>query len=81
MHLKTVKSFSDDINVKFGLHNWAKVICKQRELISIESIILDIDTGIKGPDLEAAYEYLDWNEADGIQCSKMKETCASGKFE
>lgn len=40
-----MNSFSDDINIEFALDNCAKATCKQGELISIESIILDIDTG------------------------------------
>ena len=71
--LKTVKSFSDDIGMQFGLDKCAKATFKRGKLVDSENIILEVDTVIKELDQEGTYKYLGVNEGDGIQHAKMKE--------
>jgi len=67
--LKTVKDFSDDIGMKFGLDKCAKATFKQGKLVTSDNIKLSIDTVIKQLDQEETYKYLGVNEGDGIQQS------------
>ena len=71
--LKTVKAFSDDIGMEFGLDKCAKASFKRGKLSTTDNIFLDDDTIIKELDQESTYKYLDVNEGDGIQHAKMKE--------
>ena len=47
MLLKTVKTFSDDIGMKFGLEKYAKATFIRGKLKYTSSIVLDTDTKIK----------------------------------
>ena len=71
--LKTVKAFSDDIGMEFGLDKCAKATFKRGKLVTSENIELSDDTIIKQLDQEGTYKYLGVNEGDGVQHSKMKE--------
>ena len=71
--LKTVKAFSDDIGMEFGLDKCAKATFKRGKLVTSENIELSDDTIIKQLDQEGSYKYLGVNEGDGVQHSKMKE--------
>lgn len=71
--LHTVKTFSDDIKMEFGLDKCAKATFKQGKLTSSENIQIDIGTTIQQLEPEESYKYLGINEGDGIQHSKMKE--------
>ena len=71
--LQTVKRFSDDINMKFGLDKCATAEFKRGKLTKTTSIILDEETAIKELQQEDSYKYLGINEAEGIQHAKMKE--------
>ena len=71
--LKTVKAFSDDICMEFGLDKCAKATFKGGKLVSTDNIFLDDDTVIKELNQEGSYKYLGINEGDGIQHVKMKE--------
>ena len=71
--LKTVKTFSDDINMKFGLEKCVTAELKRGKLATTTSIRLDEETTIKELQQEDSYKYLGINEADGIQHAKMKE--------
>lgn len=70
--LKTVKAFSDDIGMEFGLDKCAKASFKRGKLVNTDNIILDDDSVIKELDQEGTYKYLGINEGDGIQHAKMK---------
>ena len=71
--LRTVKTFSDDIGITFGLDTCAKTTFIRGKLKSTSSIVLDIVTKIKELDQEETYKYLGIEEGDGIQHGKMKE--------
>ena len=71
--LQTVKTFSDDINMKYGLETCATAEFKRGKLATTTSIRLDEETTIKELQQEDSYKYLGINEADGIQHAKMKE--------
>ena len=71
--LKTVKTFSDDIGMEFGLDKCAKATFKRGKLTSTNNVRLDDDNIIKELDQEGTYKYLGVNEGDGIQHAKMKE--------
>ena len=74
--LKTVKCFSDDIGMVFGLDKYTKATFVHGKLTksSAISLGLDIDTQIKksGP-RRYIYKYLGVNEGNGIQHAAMKE--------
>ena len=69
--LKIMKQFSDDIGMEFGLEKCAKASFKKGKLASTGNII--IDEVIEELNQEGIYKYLDVDESDGIQHSKMKE--------
>ena len=71
--LKTVKAFSDDIGMEFGLSKCAKATFKKGKLEQTKNVVLDDDSVIKELDQEGTYKYLGVNAGDGIQHAKMKE--------
>ena len=71
--LETVKRFSDDIGMEFGLDKCAKVTFKRGKITSTSHINLDIDTQIKELEQEGIYKYLGIDEGDGIPHGKMKD--------
>ena len=54
--LGTVKTFSDDIGMTFGLDKCDKATFIRGKLKSTSSIVLDIDTEIKELDQEETYK-------------------------
>ena len=71
--LRTVKTFSDDIGMRFGQDKCAKATFIKGKLKSTSSIVLDIDTKTKELNQEEIYKYLGIEEGDGIQHGRMKE--------
>ena len=71
--LQTVKGFSDDINMNFGLDKCATAEFKRGKLTKTTSSILDEETAIKELQQEDSYKYLGIDEAEGIEHAKMKE--------
>ena len=71
--LHTVKSFSDDIGMDFGLDKCAKATFIKGKLKRTTSVVIDTETVIKDLEQEELYKYLGINEGNGIQHSKMKE--------
>ena len=71
--LNTVKEFSNDIGIEFGLDKCAKASFFRENLQKKSSINLDIDTTIRDLDPEETYKYLEVNEGDGINHASMKE--------
>ena len=71
--LTTVKQFSEDICMEFGLDKCAKATFIRGKISKRPSINIDIDTTIKELDPEESYKYLGVYEGDGIQHAKMKE--------
>ena len=71
-NLKTVKPFSDDIEMEFGLDKCAKATFKRGKLGNADNVVLDDESVIEELEQEGTYKYLGVNEGDGIQHSKMK---------
>ena len=71
--LQTVKRFSDDIGMQFGLSKCAKATFKRGKLVSATNIHLDLNTTIRELEQNDTYKYLGIDEGDGIQHSLMKE--------
>ena len=69
----TVKEFSNDIGMEFGLDKSTKKSFVRVKLQKTSSINLDIDTAIRDLDPEETYKYLGVNEGDGINHASMKE--------
>ena len=59
--LQTVKKFSDDINMKFGLDKCTTAEFKRGKLAKTTSIVLDEETTIKELQQEDSYKYLGIN--------------------
>ena len=71
--LNTVKEFSNDIDMEFGLDKCAKASFVRGKFQKTSSINLDIGTVIRDLDPEGTYKYLGVNEGDGINHASMKE--------
>ncbi|XP_063591903.1 uncharacterized protein LOC134768991 [Penaeus indicus] len=71
--LTTVKCFSDDIGMEFGLDKCAKASFVKGTLKATSSVTLDLDTTIRELDPEEAYKYLGVSEGNGINHTSMKE--------
>ena len=71
--LRTVKDFSDDINMEFGIEKCAKATFKRGKLELTENIELDRHTVIRDLEQGGVYKYLGINEGRGIQHAEMKE--------
>lgn len=74
--LETVKEFSDDIRMGFGLDKCAIAHIEKGKLVSCENMKLDENTEIKSLNQGEFYKYLGVDECDGINHSKMKATIA-----
>jgi len=71
--LHTVKQYSNDIRMDFGLDKCAKATFIKGKLISSNNIKLDKDVTIKDLDQDDFYKYLGVKEKNGIQHTQMKE--------
>jgi predicted neutral ceramidase superfamily lipid hydrolase len=58
--IQTVKTFSDDIHMEFGLEKCAKITLKRGKLISSQNLVIDNDREIQ-------------EENEGIQHQQMKD--------
>ena len=64
--LDTVKHFSDDIGMHFGLDKCAKATFTKRKIFKTENIILDVSTTIEELEHEEMYKYLGIQEAERV---------------
>ena len=71
--LQTVKSFSDDIGIKFGLDKYAKTTYMCRQMANSSKIILTANKIIKELEQVGAHTYLGVSESNGRQHSNMKK--------
>ena len=71
--LSTVKQFSDDIGMEFGLDKCAKATFLKGKHTRTTAVELDVDTAICELDQDETYKYLGIDEGNGIQHSEMKE--------
>ena len=70
--LNTVKQFSDDIRMEFGLDKCATATFFSGKLLKAKNITLDTTTIIKDLEPEESYKYLGVIEGDRIQHSYMR---------
>lgn len=71
--LSTIKIFSYDICIKFGLDKCTKATFIKRRLTSASQSKVDYSTSIRELHQQETYRYLGINEGNGIQYAKMKE--------
>ena len=68
--LKTIKSFSDDIDTEFVWTSAPRPPSRKGDSSNIE---LDVNTFIQDLQQEGTYKYLGVSEGDGVQHSQMKQ--------
>ena len=74
--LETVKKFSEEIGMPFGLDKFAKATFKRGKLTGTKSVDLDRNTVIKDLKQEEVYKYLGADESNGIQhVRKVRKVC------
>ena len=71
--IRTVKIFSDDIYMAFGLEKCAKVTFKISKLIQAQNLTIDGTREIQELEQGKTYKYLGFKEKDGIKHQQMKE--------
>ena len=70
--VNTVRIFSSDICMEFGIEKCGMLIMKRGKFVKSEGIKLPNDEKIKEVDLDMGYKYLGILEADGMKDTKMK---------
>jgi len=71
--IQTVKNFSDDINMEFGLEKCAKIAFNKDKLVHSQNLVIDINREIQESEHGNTYKYLGIGESEGIQHQQMKE--------
>jgi hypothetical protein len=71
--IQTVKTFSDDIYMDFGLEKCAKITFKKGKLIHSQNLMIDINREIQELEQGKTYKYLGIEENEGTQHQQMKE--------
>jgi hypothetical protein len=71
--IQTVKIFSDNIHMEFGLKKCAKHTLKRGKLISSQSLVIDNNREIQELEQGKMYKYLATEESEGIQHQQMKD--------
>jgi hypothetical protein len=70
---QTVKTFSDDIHMEFGLEKCAKTAFKRSKLVHSQNLVIDINREIQQLEQGKTYRYLGIEQSEGIQYQQMKE--------
>jgi hypothetical protein len=71
--IQTIKSFSDDIHMDFGLEKCAKITFKKRKLIHLQNLMIAINREIQELEQRKMCKYLGIEESEGIQHQQTKE--------
>jgi hypothetical protein len=71
--IQTVKTFSDDIQMEFGLENCAKFTIQRGKSIFSQNLVIDNNREIQQLEQGKTYKYLGIEECEGIQHQQMKE--------
>ena len=71
--IQTVKTFSDDIHMEFGLDICVKITFKRGKLTHLQNLVIDINREIQELERGKTYKYLGIEEGEGIQHQQMKE--------
>ena len=75
--VNTVRIFSDDIHMQFGLDKCAKVTINRGKLASTENIRLPSREEIRELEIEETYKYLGIHQADEVKNNVVKEKTQS----
>ena len=70
--IQTVKIFSNDINMEFGLEKCAKITFKRGKLTHLQNLVIDTNRVIQKLEQGKTYKYLGTEESEGIR-QQMKE--------
>ena len=71
--IQTVKIFSDDINMEYGLKKCAKITFKRGKLTHLQNLVIDTNREIQELEQVKTYKYLGIEENEGIQHKQKKE--------
>jgi len=71
--MQTVKTFSDDIHMEFGLEKCTKIAFKRGKLVHSQNLVININREIQELEQGKTYKYLGVQESEGIQHHQMKE--------
>jgi len=71
--IQTVKPFSDDIHMEFGLDKCAEITFKKGKLTHSQNLVIDINREIQNFEHGKTYKYSGTEEGEGIQHQQMKE--------
>ena len=56
--IHTVKTFSENIHMEFGLEKCAKIAFKRGKLVHLQNLVIDINREIQELEQEKTYKYL-----------------------
>ena len=65
--IQTLKTFSDDIHMEYGLEKCAKIAFKRGKLVHSQNLVIDINREIQELEQGNTYKYLGIEESEGIQ--------------
>ena len=71
--MQVVRTFSDDISMKFGLDKCTEIALKRGKLVHSQNLILDFTRDIQELKQGKTYMYLGTEESEGIQHGQVKE--------
>ena len=71
--IQTVRIYSSDIGMEFGLEKCASLIMKRGKIVESDGITLPDDKMIRNLQEDESYKYLRVQELDDIKTSEMKE--------
>ena len=71
--IQTVKAFSGDTHMEFGIEKCAKIAFKRDKLAHSQYLVIDINREIQELEQGKMYNYLGIEESKGIQHQQMKE--------
>ena len=79
--LRTVKMFSDDVGLVFGLDKCAKFTVTRGKASQTGDVQLEPDSIIRELNVGESYKYLGFFESEGVDCNVSKEYNYARKFE
>jgi len=71
--IQTVKAYSGDTHMEFGIEKCAKIAFKRDKLAHSQYLVIDINREIQELEQGKMYNYLGIEESKGIQHQQMKE--------
>ena len=69
--IQTVKIFSDDINMEFGLEKCAKITFKRGKLTHLHNLVINTNRDIQELEQGKTCKCLEIEETEGIQYQQM----------